>query len=164
MRKHWMRYIAVFGAAAITGAALLHTSQDVQQAEEELRAIQTALESERESIRVLEAEWGYLNNPARLEMLARQYLDLAPPTPGAALADPASLPDPFAPVLPARKPVHESAVAIVAKPAVLGAQAETPIAPVAKPPVKPAPPPLPKEAGKSFNDLLKQLEKSGGSQ
>lgn len=160
MRKHWMRYVAVFSLAAFTGAALLQTSQDVQSAESDLRAMQNAVESERESIRVLEAEWGYLNNPARLESLAAQYLDLEPPVPGSTLETPASLPDPFVPVIPPVKPFHEAAPDIVVQPV---AASSAPISSsVLKPKAKPAahkPKPVPSPAAapeKSFNDLLKQ--------
>jgi cell division protein FtsL len=41
-------------------------------------AIQRSIEDEREAIRMLDAEWGHLNTPARLETLARNHLDLAP--------------------------------------------------------------------------------------
>jgi hypothetical protein len=161
MKKNWIRYVAVFSLATFTGAALLQTSQDVQRAESELRTVRNALESERESIRVLEAEWGYLNNPARLEGLASQYLDLEPPVPGSTLETPASLPDPFVPVIPSIKPFHESAPDIVVQPV----SASSPISssvlkPKAKPALKtPESPAKEKPAAppdKNFNDLLKQ--------
>jgi len=41
-------------------------------------AIQKSIEDEREAIRLLQAEWGHLNSPARLETLARNHLELAP--------------------------------------------------------------------------------------
>lgn len=39
-------------------------------------AIQKSIEDEREAIRLLQAEWGHLNSPARLETLARNHLEL----------------------------------------------------------------------------------------
>lgn len=166
MRKHWLRYAVVFGFAGISGAALLHTSQDVQQAEDRLHAIRSAVESERESIRVLETEWSYLNNPARLELLAAQYLELAPPLPGQTLATPAALPEPFIPVIPESKPD----LLMAAQPAVLTAPAEAvsdappAISQIVIPKSKPKN--LPATVAKSqprkdFNDLLDQL--SGGA-
>jgi hypothetical protein len=59
--------------AAGAGFILFQTSQNVQQAESNLRNIQTALAKEQDAMRVLETEWDYLNRPDRLEELARQH-------------------------------------------------------------------------------------------
>jgi len=72
----------VFVLAGLSGAALLHISQRVQDAEVRLGAIKAQAAEEQENIRVLSAEWEYLNSPARLEILAAQYLDLVPPDTG----------------------------------------------------------------------------------
>jgi hypothetical protein len=45
---------------------------------EKLAALTRDIGREEESLRVLQAEWSYLNQPRRLEKLAKQYLKLAP--------------------------------------------------------------------------------------
>lgn len=49
---------------------------EVQDLEAELGALNRGIEQERQSIHVLLAEWSYLNEPARIRKLARQYLGL----------------------------------------------------------------------------------------
>lgn len=97
--------LAVSGAVA-AGAFLFWTAQNVQKAEDELYALQQSAQSERKTIRVLEAEWSYLNRPDRLELLAREVLGMEAPAVDKVLSDPAALPAPMVPVLPAAKPVH----------------------------------------------------------
>ncbi len=46
--------------------------------ERELQALSAEIVKEGESIRVLKAEWSYLNQPERLQALARKHLALAP--------------------------------------------------------------------------------------
>ncbi|HBR68378.1 MAG TPA: hypothetical protein DEA55_03275, partial [Rhodospirillaceae bacterium] len=94
MRRVWRKYLAVFVLAGLSGAMLLQTSQSVQQAEDDLRRLQKSVDHEKETIRVLQAEWAHLNRPDRLESLAGQYLDLVPPGPGQVLKDPGQLPVP----------------------------------------------------------------------
>lgn len=83
-----MRYTVPFFLGVVVGCAtfLFSTSQKVQQAEDHLAALRADLAQERQSARVLRAEWDYLNRPDRLEALARQYLDLQPPASDALLA------------------------------------------------------------------------------
>jgi hypothetical protein len=50
----------------------------VTDGQERLAAILHDAAREKETIRVLEAEWSYLNQPDRLEKLARQHLKLEP--------------------------------------------------------------------------------------
>ena len=76
-----LRTFVVFALAALSGVALLHTSQRVQHAEEVLAGLQSELGHEEETMRVLRAEWEYLNRPERLERLATEFLDLVPPAP-----------------------------------------------------------------------------------
>lgn len=76
-----LKTFIVFALAGLSGAALLHTSQSVQHSEEVLAQTQKELAHEEEAMRVLRAEWEYLNRPARLERLASEFLDLVPPTP-----------------------------------------------------------------------------------
>ena len=76
-----LRTFVIFALAALSGAALLHTSQRVQQAEETLATLSAEANREQETMRMLRAEWEYLNRPERLERLATEFLDLVPPAP-----------------------------------------------------------------------------------
>lgn len=49
--------------------------------ERELAQLKADIAKEGEAIRVLKAEWGYLNQPERLQALARKHLALAPTNP-----------------------------------------------------------------------------------
>lgn len=84
--------LLALSAAAISGALLFWTSQSVQQEETRLRALEKAYRSEERAIRVLSAEWDYLNRPDRIEALARKYLNMTAPGAGGMVDDPASLP------------------------------------------------------------------------
>lgn len=64
--------------AVIAGAALFHTSQKVTDGKSKLDTIIARTAKENEALRVLEAEWAYLNQPGKLEKLVKQYLDLVP--------------------------------------------------------------------------------------
>lgn len=77
-----IRYTAPFFLGTVAGCAafLFWTSQSVQQAQDRLADVKAGLAQEKQSLRVLRAEWDYLSRPDRLEALARQYLDLSPPT------------------------------------------------------------------------------------
>ena len=63
---------------AIAGGALFNVSYQVGRLEAEKRALDRAIAAEEQAIRVLRAEWAYLNQPSRLEPLAARYTDLAP--------------------------------------------------------------------------------------
>lgn len=91
MKKN-MRALMVFVLAGLGGAALLHVSQLVQQSEDELARIEENITQEKEYMRVLNAEWSYLNRPQNLEALAREYLDLVPPGTEPIMAAPSDLP------------------------------------------------------------------------
>jgi cell division protein FtsL len=75
MRKSTLLWLAL---AAFCGITLFHTSQKVHDHREKLAALTRDIGREEESLRVLQAEWSYLNQPRRLEKLAKQYLKLAP--------------------------------------------------------------------------------------
>ncbi len=81
MKKFSLKNFVIFALAGLSGAALLHTSQNVQHAEEVLAKMQRELAHEEEAMRVLRAEWAYLNRPERLERLAEEFLELVPPAP-----------------------------------------------------------------------------------
>lgn len=67
--------IATFVLATILGASLFWVSQQVQLLEKEQRGFSEKIASEQEGMRVLNAEWDYLNRPDRIEALAAKYLD-----------------------------------------------------------------------------------------
>jgi len=67
-----------FALAVMAGAVLFRVSQNVQQAEDNLAHLKKEITYEEKTIHVLQAEWAYLNRPARLEKLAGEHLDLVP--------------------------------------------------------------------------------------
>lgn len=66
------------GLIATAGGILFQTSYEVQELEEKLAATNRKIVQEQESIQVLKAEWSFLNDPTRLEQLARAHLALQP--------------------------------------------------------------------------------------
>lgn len=61
------------------GVSMFLLKYKVQALEDELVAKQTQVVRDRAAIRVLEAEWTYLNDPERLRELSSQYLGFGPP-------------------------------------------------------------------------------------
>ena len=57
----------------------------VQDLEDRLQALNAEILSDRDATQVLEAEWSYLNQPARLEALSRKLLGMEPPSAGQTL-------------------------------------------------------------------------------
>ncbi len=134
--------------AAGAGFILFQTSQNVQQAENNLHNVQTALAKEQDAMRVLETEWDYLNRPDRLEELARQYLKMEASSPAALVGDSGDLPETGVPAIPPQKP------AMKIQPAVM--KTETPAAAVPANEL-PMPAPVTNDARRQFNDLLDDL-------
>ncbi|MCC7037465.1 MAG: hypothetical protein IT560_09195 [Alphaproteobacteria bacterium] len=148
MRKTAMLWLVL---AVICGGMLFQTSQRVTDGRTQLAGIEAAARKEDEHLRVLQAEWSYLNQPDRLEKLSNQYLHLEPlkgkqfakvadleqrPADVVAAVDPAApVTEPetaAAPVVTAEEPA--AAAAPAAKPAPVAATA-----PLLKPvPQKPA--------------------------
>ena len=64
--------------ALFCGTGIFHTSQKVHDEREKIATIEAAIGKEEESLRVLNAEWSYLNQPTRLEKLAKTYLHMVP--------------------------------------------------------------------------------------
>lgn len=134
-----------FALACVCGAILFQTSQRVNDGRQKLAQIEGNIRKEDQSIRVLQAEWSYLNQPERLEKLTKKYLGLQP-LKGSQFTDAAQL---------ETRPVEMPAAETPAAPAVAAATApvvqapapekiETPKtkvakAPTAKPVLKPAP-------------------------
>ncbi|MGH1455882.1 MAG: cell division protein FtsL [Alphaproteobacteria bacterium] len=77
MRYLFLKYAIAFALVVISGTMLLDVSQRVQSAEREVRRVDRAIERERDNIRALEAEWAYLNDPARLEEITASGLGLS---------------------------------------------------------------------------------------
>ena len=71
--------------------ALYHVKYATQNEDRTIRALKADLAVEHDAIQVLRAEWSLLNQPERLEELARRYTELAPLEP-AQIATMADLP------------------------------------------------------------------------
>ena len=93
--------------AVMAGTALFRVSQQVQTAEEEQQKLVRAVTSEKEAIRVLNAEWDYLNRPDRLEELSQEYLHMQMPQMKQMESSPADLPVTEAPAMQAQPAVLE---------------------------------------------------------
>lgn len=81
MSGAWLRYVFVGGLVLASGANLMRVSHGVQHAKKEIIKLDRSISQEEEAIRLLEAEWAYLNDPERLEKLAAGYLGLQPAAP-----------------------------------------------------------------------------------
>ncbi|MBV8061854.1 MAG: hypothetical protein JO126_00315 [Alphaproteobacteria bacterium] len=69
-----------FGLIIAASVGLYRTSDHVQELDRHLRSVNAEIDAEQESIHVLNAEWSYLTNPARIEGLAKRHLALRPST------------------------------------------------------------------------------------
>lgn len=65
--------------AVAVGVSMFLLKYKVQALEDELVARQAQVVRDRGAIRVLEAEWTYLNDPERLRQLSGEYLGFGPP-------------------------------------------------------------------------------------
>lgn len=152
--------------AAVSGALLFSTAQKVQQADQEMRRVQGAVTQEEQTIRVLRAEWDYLNRPDRLETLVRTNLDLEQARPESVRNDTSELPAPFTPIIPARKPAY-SAPVVKAIPAALAQQSPetSPVSRETLPrPTAPQSPEKSPEPENNFKKLLNELAPAGGDE
>lgn len=82
-----VRSLVLLAVACVGGGLLMHVSQEVQESQDALAQLRERMDSEREAIILLQAEWEALNAPTRLEVLARKYLPLRPPETHALHAD-----------------------------------------------------------------------------
>ena len=69
------------GGSALEAGHRVFGENRVQEAEEKLEVLEAEIAREEDTMRVLRAEWEYLNRPERLERLATEFLDLVPPAP-----------------------------------------------------------------------------------
>lgn len=60
----------------VAASALYLVKYRVMDVKDEVAALSQQLAQEKESIRLLDAEWSYLNRPERLEALSAAYLSL----------------------------------------------------------------------------------------
>ncbi len=65
-------------ASFFLGIGLYHLKHKVATVERDLRHTRTRIMEINESLHILRAEWGFLNNPHRLQKLNEQYLHLKP--------------------------------------------------------------------------------------
>lgn len=171
MRKSALVWIAL---AVISGAALFHTSQKVTDGRTKLDTIIARTAKENEALRVLEAEWAYLNQPGKLEKLVKHYLDLTP-LKGKQFGKVEDFTARTEEAVASALPAPEAEKAPVKTPAAMPQKPIVKIIPAATPPVvKPAPkrpvearatpkyppqPAAPAPADKrQFGDLMKSLE------
>jgi hypothetical protein len=103
------------------GWAVYQLKYEVIQLETQLNKLNRDIAGDQEAIRILKAEWSYLNQPQELETLSKRFLDLEPML-GRQFTDLASLPikggEP-APGGPRRVPAPPAPVAPAAKPPVM---------------------------------------------
>ena len=69
--------IAILSLAAVSGT-LYKLKYKVQSLDRESLVLQRQILAEREAIRLLDADWAYLNQPDRLQVLAERHLTLGP--------------------------------------------------------------------------------------
>lgn len=92
IRVGTMIWLGLIGASS---AFLFKTSYEVQSLEGELRGLNRSILREQDSIRVMHAEWAFLNQPSRLQALADQYTKLRPIAPTQMMASASGLPMPL---------------------------------------------------------------------
>ena len=73
--------LIVIGALVLAAAYVYRIKFDATVQAERLARIRSEVRHERDSIAALRAEWSQLDNPARIEALAKRYLHLKPITP-----------------------------------------------------------------------------------
>ena len=78
-----MRQTTIFTLllAAIMSVALFYLKYEVTDLEQDLRTLNKAIKTDRETIHVLNAEWSHLNDATRIKDLAKRYLKLNPTDP-----------------------------------------------------------------------------------
>lgn len=71
-------YIGAFVVTVMLTYGLYTMKHEVQRLESKLQSLHRQLASEREAVRILRAEWSFLNNPERIGKLTARHLDLTP--------------------------------------------------------------------------------------
>jgi hypothetical protein len=73
--------LVVIGMLVLAAAYVYRIKFDSTVQAERLAKIRSELRRERDTLAALRAEWGELDNPARIEMLAKRYVQLKPVAP-----------------------------------------------------------------------------------
>lgn len=94
--------------AAAAAGVLFWVSQLVQESEVKKAQIAQSLAHEKEALRVLKAEWDYLNRPDRLEAMAQRYLNMVPVTTETVLRPEKDIPEPLEEKLAEDSPTYVS--------------------------------------------------------
>lgn len=79
MHKAFTAMAAV--CALLAGAAVMQLKLAVQEQAEQVEGLAQQIHNDRESIRILEAEWAYLTSPEALQDQSIEFLALMPPAP-----------------------------------------------------------------------------------
>src|SRR4051812_29406728 len=77
--------------AAVMSVALFFLKYEVTGLEDQLDSLNRSIDQNRETMHVLQAEWGHLNEIERVRSLSHRYLDLGP-TPASRLVTLEQLP------------------------------------------------------------------------
>jgi hypothetical protein len=67
--------------AAVMSVALFFLKYEVTGLEDQLDGLNHSIDQDRETMHVLQAEWGHLNEIERVRALSHRYLDLGPTPP-----------------------------------------------------------------------------------
>ncbi len=104
-------------AGSVTAFVLFQIKQEVRILEDEIAGTQRQILHDQESVHILEAEWSYLNSPARIAELAKKHLQLEP-IPAERVIGFADLPLPGEPeTAPEDAPERQSPATLVNAPA-----------------------------------------------
>ncbi len=87
MRWLVLRYSVVGLLVLFSGALLMDVSHRVQSVQRQVKSYDNLIESEKENIRVLKAEWAYLNDPLRLEEMVSGNSGFVAPQPENLVSD-----------------------------------------------------------------------------
>jgi cell division protein FtsL len=74
-------HLIVIGALVLAAAYVYRIKFDSAAQAEKLAKLRSEVRHERDEIAALRAQWGELDNPARIETLAKRYLQLKPVAP-----------------------------------------------------------------------------------
>ncbi|WP_366656942.1 hypothetical protein [Fodinicurvata sp. EGI_FJ10296] len=87
--------VVITVAVAMAAGMVFKTSHEVSTLESRLNGLNQQIAREQEAIRVLRAEWAYLNRPGRLRALAENYSALRPSEGDQMIASFAEIPEPL---------------------------------------------------------------------